>query len=176
MRGSSVDATNVLMSRLDTASAPGAHGMIESKPVRIPLTREGTNSKLLCKSLSLLSFVKILLFWKDRVVMRAYDDSRESASKMQMKIRQKVTLSSFMLVYELYTFNKKKGYELIGVLPERRKNRTRITKESVIRWGRMLLGDDDNSKDIFFKPIAIENAADGILWRDLSDPSTRNIS
>ena len=81
-----------------------------------------------------------------------------------------------MLVYELYTFDKKKGYELIGVLPERRKNRTRITKESVVRWGRMLLGDDVDCKDIFFKPIAIENAADGILWRDLSDPSTRNIS
>ena len=88
----------------------------------------------------------------------------------------KADLSSLMLVYELYTFNKKKGYELIGVLPERRKNRTRITKESVVRWGRMLLGDDDNSKDIFFKPVAIENAADGILWRDLSDPSTKNIS
>jgi hypothetical protein len=26
-----------------------------------------------------------------------------------------------MLVYELYTFNKEKGYELIGALPERRK-------------------------------------------------------
>ena len=76
-----------------------------------------------------------------------------------------------MLVYELYTFHKKKGYELIGVLPERRKNRTRITKESVIRWGRMLLDDDVDSKDIFFKPIAIESLADGILWHDLSNHS-----
>ena len=76
-----------------------------------------------------------------------------------------------MLVYELYTFNKKEGYKLIGVLPERRKNPTRITKESVIRWGRMLLGDDVDSKEIFFKPIAIENPADGILWGDLSNHS-----
>jgi hypothetical protein len=81
-----------------------------------------------------------------------------------------------MLVYELYTFDKKKGYELIGVLPERRKNRTRITKESVIRWGRMLLDDDVDSKDIFFKPIAIENPADGILWRDLSNHSINIMS
>ncbi len=81
-----------------------------------------------------------------------------------------------MLVYELYIFNKKKGYELIGVLPERRKNRTRITKESVIRWGRMLLGDDLDSKDIFFKPVAIESVADGILWHDLSNPSTNMMS
>ena len=81
-----------------------------------------------------------------------------------------------MLVYELYTFNKKKGYELIGVLPERRKNRTRITKESVIRWGRMLLNDDVDSKDIFFKPIAIESLSDGILWHDLSNHSIKIMS
>ena len=81
-----------------------------------------------------------------------------------------------MLVYELYTFNKKKGYELIGGLPERRKNRTRITKESVIRWGRMLLNDDVDSKDIFFKPIAIESLADGILWHDLSSHSINIMS
>jgi len=81
-----------------------------------------------------------------------------------------------MLVYELYTFNKKKGYELIGVLPERRKNPMRITKESVIRWGRMLLDDDVDSEDIFFKPIVIENPADGILWRDLSNRSINIMS
>ena len=81
-----------------------------------------------------------------------------------------------MLAYELYTFNKEKGYELIGILPERRKNPTRITKESVIRWGRMLLDDDVDSKDIFFKPIAIENPADGILWRDLSNHSINIMS
>ncbi len=81
-----------------------------------------------------------------------------------------------MLVYELYTFNKEKGYELIGILPERRTNPTRITKESVIRWGRALLGGDVDSKDIFFKPIAIENPADAILWRDLSNHSINIIS
>jgi len=81
-----------------------------------------------------------------------------------------------MLVYELYTFDKEKGYELIGVLPERRKNQTRITKESVIRWGRMLLGNDVDSKDILFKPVAIESLEDGILWYDLSNHSTNMMS
>jgi hypothetical protein len=79
-----------------------------------------------------------------------------------------------MLVYELYTFNKEKGYQFIGVLPERRKNPTRITKESVIKWGRMLAGDDVDSKDILFNPVTIENPADGILWRDVS-PHSINI-
>jgi hypothetical protein len=61
-----------------------------------------------------------------------------------------------MLVYELYAFNKTKGYELIGVLPERRKNPARITKNSVMNWAKMLSGDDVDSKDIFFKPVRID--------------------
>ncbi len=81
-----------------------------------------------------------------------------------------------MLVYEIYVFDKKKGYELIGALPERRKNPTRITKKSVMRWGRMLLGDNVDSKEIFFKPITIESSADRVLWDDLSYHSIDIIS
>jgi len=61
-----------------------------------------------------------------------------------------------MLVYELYALYETKGYELIGILPERRKNPARITRNSVINWGKMLLGDDVDSKDIFFKPVRID--------------------
>ena len=73
-----------------------------------------------------------------------------------------------MLVYELYIFNKTKGYELIGVLPERRKNPTRITNDSVMNWGKMLLGDDVDSKSIFFKRVTIDDFTGRILWVDLS--------
>jgi len=61
-----------------------------------------------------------------------------------------------MLVYELYAFNKTKGYELIGILPERRKNPARITQNSVMNWAKMLSGDNVDSKDIFFKPVRID--------------------
>ncbi len=61
-----------------------------------------------------------------------------------------------MLVYELYAFNKTKGYELIGILPERRKNPARITQNSVMNWAKMLSRDDVDSKDIFFKPVRID--------------------
>jgi hypothetical protein len=81
-----------------------------------------------------------------------------------------------MLVYELYIFNLNKGYELIGVLPERRKNPMRITTESIVRWGRMLLDDDLDSTDILFKPIAIESLAEGVLWHDLSNHSINMVS
>ena len=61
-----------------------------------------------------------------------------------------------MLAYELYTFNKKKGYEFVGVLPERRKNPMRITKDSITNWGKTLLGDHADSKNIFFKRVAMD--------------------
>jgi hypothetical protein len=73
-----------------------------------------------------------------------------------------------MLAYELYTFNKKEGYEFIGVLPERRKNPMRITKTSIMNWGKTLLGDNVDSKDIFFKRVAIGRVSGTTLWVDLS--------
>ena len=45
----------------------------------------GSKSRLLCKSLPVLTSIKILKFAKDRVVLRAYDNSRDTASKMQLK-------------------------------------------------------------------------------------------
>jgi hypothetical protein len=80
-----------------------------------------------------------------------------------------------ILAYELYAFNKKKGYEFIGVLPERRKNPMRITKDSIMNWGRTLLGDNMDSKNMFFKQVAIDNLSGRILWVDLSSPSQRVI-
>lgn len=72
-----------------------------------------------------------------------------------------------MLAYELYTFNKKKGYEFIGVLPERRKNPMRVTRNSVMNWGRTLLGGHVDTKNIFFKRVAIDSVSGRILWIDL---------
>jgi hypothetical protein len=68
-----------------------------------------------------------------------------------------------MLVYELYVFNKTKGYELIGALPERRKNPARMTKNSVMNWGKMLLGEDVENKGLFFRPVRIEDTCFPII-------------
>ncbi len=73
-----------------------------------------------------------------------------------------------MVAYELYWLNPIGEYDLIGVLPERRKNPMRITKDSITNWGKMLLGDAVDSKNIFFKLLTIESLADKILWQDLS--------
>jgi len=69
-----------------------------------------------------------------------------------------------MLGYELYLIDETKGNELIAVLPERRKNPKRITEDSVINWGRALLGDNTRMKKIFFKRVKIDNIERKILW------------
>ncbi len=68
-----------------------------------------------------------------------------------------------MLAYELYTFNKEKGYEIVGVLPERRKDPMRITEASVTNWGKTLLGDHVDSKSVFFRRVAIDGLSGRIL-------------
>ncbi len=74
-----------------------------------------------------------------------------------------------MVAYEFYWRDPKGRYRIIGVLPERRKNPMRITMESLMNRGKMLLGNDVDSKNIFFKWITMETLADSILWHDLSN-------
>jgi hypothetical protein len=74
-----------------------------------------------------------------------------------------------MVAYEFYWRDPEGRYQIIGVLPERRKNPMRITTESVMNWGKMLLGNDVDSKNLFFKWITIDTLADSILWHDLSN-------
>jgi len=69
-----------------------------------------------------------------------------------------------MLGYKLYLFDKAEGSRLIAVLPERRKKPWRITNESVIKWGKTLLGNRANGKDIFFKRVTINDIRERILW------------
>jgi hypothetical protein len=69
-----------------------------------------------------------------------------------------------MVGYKVYLFDKTKGYELIAVLPERRKNEKRMTEETVINWGRTLLGDGVKGKDILFERVTINNIRERILW------------
>jgi hypothetical protein len=44
-----------------------------------------------------------------------------------------------MVAYEFYWHDPIKGYQLIGVLPERRKSPGRISKKSVLNWGKNIL-------------------------------------
>jgi len=61
-----------------------------------------------------------------------------------------------MEAYEFYWLDPKGGYQIIGVLPERRKNSVRITKESIKRWGENIFSKDFDTKDIFFIRVTID--------------------
>ena len=52
-----------------------------------------------------------------------------------------------MVAYEFYSRDRRdpteaEVFHLIGILPERRKNSERITEESIMNWGRIILGKD----------------------------------
>jgi len=62
-----------------------------------------------------------------------------------------------MVAYEFYWIDPKGGYQIIGVLPERRKNSARVTKESIMRWGENIFGKEFGTKDIFFIQVTIDD-------------------
>ena len=75
-----------------------------------------------------------------------------------------------MVAYEFYWRDETGKEHFIGILPERRKKPERITEESVINWGRTLLGNNGKGKDIFFERTTINNVRERILW---INPSTK---
>jgi len=68
-----------------------------------------------------------------------------------------------MVAYEFYWRNEIKGNELIGILPERRKDPKRITQESIMNWGKMILGECVGKNDIFFIKVTIDKTSGDIL-------------
>ena len=68
-----------------------------------------------------------------------------------------------MVAYELYWLDPIKGYQLIGVLPERRRDPKRISKESVLNWGQTYFGDYLNLDDMFFIDVELNEEAIRLL-------------
>lgn len=60
-----------------------------------------------------------------------------------------------MVAYEFYRLDEMKGYELLGVLPERRKDSARISEKSVLGWADKYFGNKFCTEEIYFIPITI---------------------
>jgi hypothetical protein len=60
-----------------------------------------------------------------------------------------------MRAYELYWEDKEENEHFLGILPERRKNPERITDESILNWGRMILGEWVRFNKITFNVIEL---------------------
>jgi hypothetical protein len=55
-----------------------------------------------------------------------------------------------MVVYKLYKHDQTEEPHLIGILPERRKDRERITEESVLNWGIEVTGENSDINNLYF--------------------------
>jgi len=60
-----------------------------------------------------------------------------------------------MIAYEFYIHNGDQKEHFIGILPERRKDSTRITRKSIMNWAKKTLGDDEDVKNIYFLRVEI---------------------
>jgi hypothetical protein len=61
-----------------------------------------------------------------------------------------------MIAYEYYWRNDMRGYELLGVLPERRKDIYRVTSKSIIGFGKKFWGGNVDMDNILFIRISID--------------------
>jgi hypothetical protein len=68
-----------------------------------------------------------------------------------------------MIAYEFYLCDPVKGYELIGVLPERRKTPERKTQKSVMGWVEKVFGNKFSTKDIYFIQVTISEYTGNIF-------------
>jgi len=55
-----------------------------------------------------------------------------------------------MCAYKFYWFDKTEKAHFIGILPEKREDLLRITRESVLNLGRKVIGSNDDVTHIYF--------------------------
>ncbi|MGD0916708.1 MAG: hypothetical protein ABSB22_09630 [Thermodesulfobacteriota bacterium] len=60
-----------------------------------------------------------------------------------------------MTAYEFYWRDVIEGYHSIGILPERRRIPERITRESIMNYGRIVLGENFDQSNLSFVQITI---------------------
>ena len=60
-----------------------------------------------------------------------------------------------MVAYEFYLVDDFEEFRSLGILPERRKDPLRITQESIIKWGKLIVGDSVEDNKIYFIQIEV---------------------
>ena len=60
-----------------------------------------------------------------------------------------------MVAYEFYWRDKVGMSHLVGILPERRKDPSRITNETIMNWANKLMGN--GFKDFYFTRVTIDD-------------------
>ena len=65
--------------------------------------------------------------------------------------------------YEFYWRDPIKGYQLIGILPERRKTPERITQKSVMNWAKIYFRRNMEMNDMFFFQVTMDKNTERIF-------------
>ena len=68
-----------------------------------------------------------------------------------------------IVAYEFYFLDPLKGYQFVGILPEKRKTLKRINKDSIRKWGKMILGRGRDSNDLLFRKVTLDMETGRIL-------------
>jgi hypothetical protein len=79
--------------------------------------------------------------------------STNRAFRQEVKMGQRGIVKrgdSKMVVYEFYRRVPGEEDRLIGVLPERRNDKERITHQSIMNWGRLLVAEQIFSDKVYF--------------------------
>jgi hypothetical protein len=63
-----------------------------------------------------------------------------------------------MMAYEFYLNDENGEPNLIGILPERRRDRLRITRESIVKWGRLVAGSYVDPNRIYYIQVELQKA------------------
>jgi hypothetical protein len=70
-----------------------------------------------------------------------------------------------IIAYEFYLRDTLKGYQLVGILPERRKDPKRKNRDSIRKWGKKLIGESIDSRELFFIQVTIDRETGRIYPR-----------
>ena len=60
-----------------------------------------------------------------------------------------------MLTYQFYFNDGREESSLIGILPERRKNKRRVTRKSIMKWGKLVAGRYIDPNSIYYIPVKL---------------------
>ena len=82
-----------------------------------------------------------------------------------------------MVVYEIYWRDPIKGYQFLGKLPERRNYPVRITRESIVNWGKKFYGRSLDINGIFILQLKIgENTRETTRHNPFFITQSRNLN
>jgi len=62
-----------------------------------------------------------------------------------------------MVAYEFYRLDSTGAYQIIGVLPERRKDPGRITEECIMNWGKKFFDKGLVTRNLFFIRVTVDD-------------------